>query len=155
MEMLDENSHEKIMGSLKKDVPAEITDFFASTGDQDPHTRPPKKPMAGKFCCKVLFVTNGEDMLEYCNIMNKIVAGEYTHNTEETFHDKEGNIKILLKWMEWPEGESPNQQAPTDAELDAVVESDKRNDREKKRRERREKTEEKDKPDIPEPQITL
>jgi len=155
MDILDENSHEKIMESLKKEVPAEIADFFASTGEQDPHTRPPKKKMEGTFHCRVFFVTNAEDMAEYCKTMNKIVTGEYTHHNEETFHDKEGNIKLLVKWLEWPEGQSPDQAQPTDAELDAVVESDRRNEREKRRRERRDKVEDKDKPAIPDPQITV
>jgi hypothetical protein len=142
MQILGEGKdiHEQMRKSIGQEPPEESHDFFKSISPQDPHTkRPTPKFIAPKFNFKIIYLAGyghtPEMEVSYIDIMNKIVSGVYTNSTEETYHDKDGNLKVLLRWCEWPDGGNPNQ-PPKDEEFDRVVSE---TDKEKSKKEKKEK----------------
>jgi len=132
--------HEQMRKSIGAEPPEDVHDFFKSVGPQDPHTkRPNPKFIPPKFNFRVLYLAGSDhetsEDVAYIEIMNKIVSGEFTNSTEETYHDKDGNLKVFLRWCEWPNGGNPNTPPKAD-EPEKIVEQ---SDADKKKKEKKEK----------------
>ena len=155
------NIHEQVRNSIGAEAPDMVADFFKPVGAQDPHTRPVKtKVVPPRFNFKLLQIAGAchspEDDVEYIRIMNCICTGEYTNSTEDTYHDKDGNIQVFLRWLEWPNGGNPNT-PPKDEDFDVTVlgETDKeRRNREKSEKKLAKKKDEEDSPAL-DPQVTF
>lgn len=119
MDFLDKTDiTKKILDSVTNESQPASHDFFSPLSEMDPMVRPRRLPFnPPKFNFKIYHLSGpGADpshQLEYIDVMNKIVSGEYTHSTSETYHTKDGDIRVFLQWYEWPAGNNPNKEAPS------------------------------------------
>ena len=105
--------------------------FFAPLNDMDPHTKKKKTIALPKFNFHVFYLSGAdsvlitEDTAKYMSIMKKVTEGDYQLLDEQTYHTKEGEIKVFLKWLELPvtkEEKVPDEQS-FDKAFDAMVEA--------------------------------
>jgi hypothetical protein len=82
--------------------------FFAPLNEMDPHTRKKKPIPLPKFNFHVFYLSGADSVLitedteKYMLIMKKVTEGDYQLLDEQTYHTKEGEIKVFLKWLELP-----------------------------------------------------
>lgn len=85
-------------------------DFFSPLNELDPLTKKPFKDIPPpKFCFRIFYLAGEmatpEEANEYTRVMNKIVVGEYVRVEEQTYHTRDGDIRVFLRWMELSEEE--------------------------------------------------
>lgn len=85
-------------------------DFFAPLNDMDPLIKKPFTELPPpKFRFRVFHLAGQlatpEDANEYTRVMNEIVSGVYYRIEEQTYHTKDGDIQVLLRWLEVSEEE--------------------------------------------------
>lgn len=117
MEFVGEDITKRVFESVMQDKAPESHDFFQPLNEMDPMIRPKKLPFEPpKFNFKIFNLAgvgaDPQDAVQYIDIMNKIVSGEYTHSQSETYHSKDGDIRVFLRWYEWPKGKNPYSEIP-------------------------------------------
>jgi len=111
---------------------ADRVDFWAPLNEMDPLTKAAPAPMAmPKFKFKVFHLggPRGDpgdydlDSAEYGKIMQDITEGRCHVVDENTYHNKDGDIRVFLRWLELPkEMHMTTLSPPTDEELDLKIE---------------------------------
>lgn len=154
MEVLNDNSTsslaEKAQAMMSGKTGEVHHDFFAPLGDMDPMVKKPFKELPPpKFCFRVFTLAGAgacpEEANEYIRVMNEIVGGNYFRIEEQTYHTKDGDIQVLLRWLEISEEElklretmkqesQDNMQSITDEELKAKDAADKEEKKEEKQK---------------------
>ena len=116
----------------KAPPPAERHDFWAPLNDQDPLSKQAPKPLEmPKFKFKVFHLAGprGEpgdydlDSNNYGKIMQDITEGRCHVVDEQTYHNKDGDIRVFLRWLELPVSMHLSTMSPlSDAEMDLKIE---------------------------------
>ena len=130
------NLHEKAKDAIggSSGILPEQHDFFAPLNEFDPLTKKPIKEMPlPKFEFRVFYLAGSghsvDEETQYKEVMNKIVSGAYYRLEEQTYHTKDGDIRVFLRWLELPEEyqksmkQTPN---PLDLPIDGVTDREKK-----------------------------
>jgi hypothetical protein len=126
MEFMDKTDiTQKILNSVTNESAPMNHDFFSPLNELDPMIRPKRLPFnPPRFNFKIFHLAGAgsdpQDQISYIEVMNKVVSGEYTHSTCETYHTKDGDIRVFLQWYEWPAGNNPNKEAVDDPLADTT-----------------------------------
>jgi len=122
-------------------------DFFAPLNELDPMTKKPFKDVPPpKFQFRVFHLAGTsacpEEANEYTRVMNEIVAGNYFRIEEQTYHTKDGDIQVLLRWLEVSEEElklRESMKKASEEALKSVTEAERKAEEEAAKEEKKKK----------------